>query len=177
MGTSKYMVPSAVVMLLLVGCASSEAPPPAAPVGDATPPAAHQTPNVAASDDTKAQIALSDEIRKRCGISDEDAYFSFDSARVRQSDQRVLAKVAKCFTSGPLAGKSMKLVGRADPRGEEEYNIVLGGRRADRVKAVIVTEGLSPQRISSTSRGAIDAKGTDESSWAQDRRVDVMVGS
>jgi peptidoglycan-associated lipoprotein len=175
--TFTSIVPSLVVTFSIFGCAS-ETPPPVAPSGNVTQPAERATARqVAPSDDSRAEIAISDEIRRKCGLSDEDAHFAFDSARVTPHDKDVLAKVAKCFTSGPLSGSTMKLVGRADPRGEQEYNMVLGGRRADSVKAVVVSVGLPARRISATSRGAIDAIGTDERSWAQDRRVDVLVGS
>jgi peptidoglycan-associated lipoprotein len=70
----------------------------------------------------------------------------------------------------------MKLVGHADPRGEDEYNMVLGGRRADNIKNAIVTAGMSGAKVDSTSRGEMDASGTDEAGWSNDRRVDIMLG-
>jgi peptidoglycan-associated lipoprotein len=71
----------------------------------------------------------------------------------------------------------MKLIGRADPRGDSEYNMVLGGRRASSVATTLEQLGMSSQKISSTSRGEMDATGTDEATWAKDRRVDVLLGS
>jgi peptidoglycan-associated lipoprotein len=55
--------------------------------------------------------------------------------------------------------------------------MVLGGRRADNIKNAISREGLAAESIATTSRGEMDATGTDEASWAQDRRVDVMLGN
>ena len=114
--------------------------------------------------------------RRACGISDADAYFNYDSANVTPAAKAVLTKLAKCFADGPLKGRKMNLVGHADPRGEEEYNMVLGGRRADNVKSAIAAEGLSSAKIATTSRGKLDATGSDEESWAKDRRVDVVLG-
>jgi outer membrane protein OmpA-like peptidoglycan-associated protein len=54
--------------------------------------------------------------------------------------------------------------------------LALAGRRADNVKIAIVDEKMNDARISTTSRGAMDAMGTDEISWAADRRVDVNLG-
>jgi peptidoglycan-associated lipoprotein len=159
----------------LGGCASKQPPPPVAPSGSTQQDQTrHQ--DKPGDNPSQSQIAISDEIRRACGLPDEDAYFAFDSTKVQQRDREILGKVARCFVSGPLAGKQMKLVGHADPRGEEEYNMVLGGRRADNVKAFIVSEGLPSPRVSSTSRGELDASGTDEASWSKDRRVDVLVG-
>ncbi|MEO8906250.1 MAG: OmpA family protein [Polyangiaceae bacterium] len=164
-----------------VGCAGDPPKPATAPTanaGPSTPPA----PVVAKSlekpgdDPSQSNINISDEIRKACGITDVEAFFSYDSANVRPQDKAVLRKLADCFSSGPLKGRELRLVGHADPRGEEEYNMVLGGRRADNVKSAIAAQGLSAAKIATTSRGKLDAVGTDEASWAKDRRVDVVLG-
>ncbi len=57
-----------------------------------------------------------------------------------------------------------------------EGDMALAGRRADNVKGLMVAETMVDNRISATSRGAMDATGTDEASWANDRRVDVYLG-
>jgi peptidoglycan-associated lipoprotein len=69
----------------------------------------------------------------------------------------------------------MSLVGHADPRGSEDYNLALGGRRADNVKLIIVAESMDASHVSTTSRGKMDATGTDEATWAKDRSVDVAL--
>jgi peptidoglycan-associated lipoprotein len=122
-------------------------------------------------------VAISDEIRAKCGIPDADAYFPFDSAHVTSGDRSPLDRVVQCFTKGPLAGRSVKLVGRADPRGESDYNITLGQSRADAVGTYLATRGMDKSKAQSTSRGAMDAQGTDESGWQRDRRVDIVLGN
>jgi peptidoglycan-associated lipoprotein len=164
-----------------VGCASDPPKPAAAPTPVATATTA-PTPTTAKAldkpgdDPSRSSINISDEIRKACGITDAEAFFSYDSANVRPQDKAVLKKLADCFSTGPLKGRELRLVGHADPRGEEEYNMVLGGRRADNVKSAIAAEGLSAAKIATTSRGKLDAIGTEEASWAKDRRVDVVLG-
>jgi peptidoglycan-associated lipoprotein len=161
------------------GCASDPPPPPVVPTASAapTPPPPPQKQLEKPGDDpSKSNINISDEIRKACGITDTEAFFAYDSANVRPQDRGVLKKLADCFSTGPLKGRELRLVGHADPRGEEEYNMVLGGRRADNVKTAIAAQGLSAAKIATTSRGKLDATGTDESSWAKDRRVDVVLG-
>ncbi len=88
----------------------------------------------------------------------------------------MLKKLATCFTTGPLKGRQMNLVGHADPRGEDEYNMLLGGRRADNVKGAIIGAGMDQAKVSSTSRGEMDATGTDDAGYIQDRRVDIVLG-
>jgi peptidoglycan-associated lipoprotein len=70
----------------------------------------------------------------------------------------------------------MKLVGRADPRGASDYNMTLGQSRADAVEKYLGNKGLQKGKVESTSRGAMDATGTDESGWNRDRRVDILLG-
>lgn len=124
---------------------------------------------------TTASVRISEDIVKACGISDPDSYFAFDSARLNGEDTRVLNQIAKCFVSGPLKGRKMKLVGRADPRGSEEYNMTLGQHRADSVVKYLETRKLAKMMMESTSRGEMDAVGGDEPSWAHDRRVDILL--
>jgi len=178
----KYAAAIALSSILAIasGCASDPPPPAvvAAPPAATTPPP--PPPAVAGEkpgdNPSQSNINISDEIRKACGITDTEAFFAYDSANVRPQDRAVLKKLADCFSTGPLKGRELRLVGHADPRGEEEYNMVLGGRRADNVKSAIAAQGLSAAKIATTSRGKLDATGTDESSWAKDRRVDVVLG-
>jgi peptidoglycan-associated lipoprotein len=69
----------------------------------------------------------------------------------------------------------MDLVGHCDPRGDAEYNMVLGDHRAHSVKNYIEQRGLPPSRIQTSSRGEMDAVGYNDATWALDRRVDVML--
>jgi peptidoglycan-associated lipoprotein len=126
---------------------------------------------------TRSVVAIAEDIRKACGISDADAHFAYDSARVTSTDHPILKKLVECFTTGPLAKQQMRLVGHADPRGGEEYNLVLGGSRADGVKDFLVDRGLSAMQATTSSRGEMDAKGSDERSWAEDRRVDILLAN
>ena len=165
-------------IVLAAGCASDPKPPAEAPVAtvEAPPPPPVQAREKPGDDPKVSNINISDEIRKACGITDTEAFFAYDSANVRPQDRAVLKKLADCFSTGALKGRELRLVGHADPRGEEEYNMVLGGRRADNVKTSIAAEGLSAAKIATTSRGKLDANGTDEASWGKDRRVDVVLG-
>jgi peptidoglycan-associated lipoprotein len=81
--------------------------------------------------------------------------------------------VAQCLTTGPLKGRSVKFVGRADPRGTQEYNMALGERRANAVMKYLAGLGVGAPQMTDTSRGALDATGSDAAAWRQDRRVDI----
>ena len=127
-------------------------------------------------DPSRGNITIAADVLKACALPDNVANFAFDSSHVHGQYNKVLEALSFCFMSGPLEGRQMQLIGHADPRGSRAYNQVLGGRRADNVKQLIVAEHMSESRISTISRGALDATGTDEVSWAKDRSVDVILG-
>ncbi len=173
-----YLVPLAVVCGLQVACGPKAAPPAEAPPTEPTPTEQQPTaPPVAQKDDDpkRSDINISDAIRVACGLTDHEAHFAYNSASVRAEDRVIMKKLADCFTTGKLKGQTMRLVGHADPRGEDEYNMVLGGRRADNVAAALKNEGLPAGQVETTSRGEMDATGADEASWAKDRRVDIVL--
>lgn len=101
--------------------------------------------------------------------------FDFDRSALVAQDNAVLSQIAKCVTSGPLAGRALDLVGRADPRGTGDYNKALGGRRASSVRDYLSGLGVDGTKLSLSSRGELDSTGTDVSGWQRDRRVDILL--
>lgn len=166
---------ASVITLAAVGCGSAKPEPRTAAADDASRELAE--PSKVQDQGTTGMLSISEDIKAACGISDDQAYFAFDSANVRDKDKQVLDRLATCFTSGKMKGRQMQLVGHADPRGDDNYNMALGGKRADNVKAVIVNRGMPDSQVQTTSRGEMDARGHDEMGWAKDRRVDVRASS
>jgi peptidoglycan-associated lipoprotein len=161
-----------IVCGFVLSCAGGERRPPQAPTPGPAPSAESAIPSP-----THSVISIAEDIRRACGVDDAEAHFSFDSAKVSSSDYPTLDKLVRCFSSGPLSKRQMRLVGHADPRGGAEYNLVLGGSRADGVMGFLVDRGLSAKQVAATSRGEMDAKGTDEGSWSEDRRVDILLAN
>jgi peptidoglycan-associated lipoprotein len=124
---------------------------------------------------TAANVSISSDILRSCNIADVDAYFAFDATHLTSLDSAPLDSLATCFTSGPMKGKKLSLVGHADPRGTAEYNTSLGQSRADAVAGYLMGKGVERANVTATSRGAMDATGREETGWAHDRRVDVMI--
>ena len=169
-----------VALVLLAGCGGDKKPAETTGTGSAKPTTstASIAPTKKEDDDgSKASLNISDEIKKACGIANTDAFFAYDSANVLPEAQALLQKLSTCFTTGPLAKRTMRLVGHADPRGDEDYNMVLGGKRADSLKTGLTKAGMAAGQIENTSRGEMDATGTDEAGYAKDRRVDVTLGN
>jgi peptidoglycan-associated lipoprotein len=140
---------------------------------EVAPPAAKSQTPVAAS----PNVGVSDDLAKKCRLSfssqDHAPKFDFDQFQLLPEDRSVLEQVAQCLTQGPLQGKAVQLVGHADPRGTDEYNLGLGTRRAETVSSYLQRLGVPPRQLEASTRGAIDATGADETGWRVDRRVDL----
>jgi peptidoglycan-associated lipoprotein len=134
-------------------------------------PAANAT---GAKGDTTSNIKIDDKIIKACGDMPA-APFAFDSAEVSPEASNVLDAVARCFITGPLKGRKLNLVGHADNRGETEYNLALGQRRAGSIQNFLANKGVENGKITTSSKGEFEATGSDEPGWAKDRRVDILL--
>ena len=157
---------------------------PSTTTGDATPPPTKDEPKPAAvvTADQKVSpgLALSGDIATLCNIkptanATASTTFDYDKDELTAEDRNVLEQLASCMTGGALKGKAVSLIGRADPRGTEEYNLGLGSRRASSVGEFLGHLGVQPPQLAVTTRGALDATGTDEVSYRTDRRVDVQL--
>ncbi len=124
-------------------------------------------------------VSVSGDIMRACkvvvGNVDRAPKFDFDTSALLPEDRSVLEQIASCVTVGPLKGDALKLVGRADPRGEVEYNFSLGEHRAAAVETYLSGLGVAKAKMVETSRGKLDATGMDEAGWARDRRVDIAI--
>jgi peptidoglycan-associated lipoprotein len=101
--------------------------------------------------------------------------FDYESQEIQGEGRQVLERLVKCISTGSLKGARVLLTGHCDERGEYEYNMSLGAQRAEGVKTFIVGLGLASDKITTSSRGKLDASGTNEAGWANDRRVDIEV--
>jgi peptidoglycan-associated lipoprotein len=161
--------------LVVVGCEAERQPARVAITSSrestATAPTAKQAQPTKPEDTSKAVVVVDPRIQEACHMP--TPHFDFDSSAVHVDP--ALDVLAACFTQGPMVGKELRLVGHADPRGDFEYNLSLGHRRAGNVANYLQTKGLKDDRIATSSRGEMDATGQDESGWEQDRRVDIVL--
>lgn len=167
-----------ILALAVAACGGDEKKPPVTPPA---PTATTATTTTSAPPPKPEQMAVNvdNDIVKACNLkftNVEDApKFDYDSDDLSPPEKDVLSQIAKCLTTGPLKGRSVDLVGRADPRGESEYNMTLGAKRARNVHNFMGTLGVGNDKMHDTSRGEMDATGTDEAGWRRDRRVDVKL--
>jgi peptidoglycan-associated lipoprotein len=99
-------------------------------------------------------------------------YFEYDSSDLKPEAMRALDVHAKDLKGN---GARVVLEGHTDERGTREYNMALGERRSKAVQRYLVLQGVSPAQLELVSYGEERpvATGSDESSWAQNRRVEL----
>lgn len=105
-------------------------------------------------------------------VSGEDRiYFGYNQYDLSASARDVLRRQAGWLSE--YTNAILVVGGNADERGTREYNLALGARRADAVKAFLVSQGVAPSRITTVSYGKerpIDG-GSNEAAWALNRNA------
>lgn len=102
-------------------------------------------------------------------------FFPFDSSSLTDSTREQLRANADFLRSNESV--EVQVEGHCDERGGVQYNMALGERRAKAVKDFLVASGIAAGRISTVSFGKERplVYGSDESSWAQNRRGNFVI--
>ena len=104
-------------------------------------------------------------------------YFDTDTYNIDSADAAALQAQAQYLMQ--YSSLRITIEGHCDERGTREYNLALGERRANAAKNFLVGLGIDASRITTVSYGKERpaALGSNESSWAQNRRaVSVVIG-
>ncbi len=98
-------------------------------------------------------------------------FFDFDQSLLKPEGRATLERQAVWLAKYPAV--NVQIAGNCDERGTEEYDIVLGNRRAYVAGAYLQAHGVTAERISTISFGKDQpvAFGSDEQSWAQNRNA------
>ena len=100
-------------------------------------------------------------------------YFDFDQYTLSSKTIQTLRSIAQVMEDN----KDLEITvsGHADERGTREYNLALGQRRGEAVRDYLLLNGISKNRITVKSYGEEYplVKGSNESSWAKNRRAEI----
>ncbi|MEW5721583.1 MAG: OmpA family protein [Thermodesulfobacteriota bacterium] len=117
--------------------------------------------------------ALVDE--RGCWIAALDAFFDFDRAVIKPEYLPGIKWAADVLQANP--GLTVEVAGHTDSAGPPAYNLRLGWKRAEAVKAELVKFGVSPARLKVKSYG--ETKPAQDNSTptgrARNRRVEIHV--
>ena len=150
--TFKHGLTLAFVMAFLTACSSSST----------------KSPDVAPVDNTPVTTTPTVDEAPLSNV----VYFDFDKYDLTAESRAVLLAHSDKLKG---ASVSVRLEGHADERGSREYNMALGEKRANAVRDFLVTQGVSGSSLEVVSFGEEQPAvvGSDETSWAQNRRVEV----
>lgn len=145
----------AIVMSFLVGCSSSDT-----------------KDDDSMANDTPVQTTQPAEPVEQQVTLENVVYFDFDQSTLTPQSRALLLAHADRLKG---ASVSVRLEGHADERGSREYNMALGERRANAVRDFLVVQGVSASSLEVISYGEERpaVSGSGESSWSQNRRVEV----
>jgi peptidoglycan-associated lipoprotein len=108
-------------------------------------------------------------------VTSNTVHFALDRYDLDSEARAILDSQAAWLAHWPNVPVSLE--GHCDERGTREYNLALGDRRANAAKNYLASRGINPARISTISYGKERpiALGSDEASWAQNRRAVTIV--
>jgi peptidoglycan-associated lipoprotein len=165
--------------LFLAACSSTPVTQPAAPAQPAaqtaTAPAAPRSPSSTSTPVAAAAPSRLMHLDPNSAVSRQrSVYFDFDDATVRPDAAPVIELQGQYLSHNP----ALKVVvqGNTDERGGSEYNLALGQRRAQAVKAALQIYGVKETQVEAVSFGKEKpvAPGHDEAAWRQNRRGDIV---
>ena len=107
-------------------------------------------------------------------LAKRSIYFDYDSYVVKEEFKPVIEAHAKYLVANK--GRGILIQGNTDERGGREYNLALGQKRAEAVRKALALLGVPEAQIEAVSLGKEKPKatGSDEASWAENRRSDII---
>ncbi|MGZ3772796.1 MAG: peptidoglycan-associated lipoprotein Pal [Pseudobdellovibrionaceae bacterium] len=101
-------------------------------------------------------------------------HFAYDKSNLDAQAKKDVATDVAWMKSNPKA--KVQIEGHCDSRGTIEYNVALGERRANAVKAQMVSLGIPADRLSVISYGKERPLDTadNEAAWAKNRRANFV---
>ena len=102
-------------------------------------------------------------------------FFGYDQYDLTSEARSTVERQAQWLKQYP--NTTMTVEGHCDERGTREYNLALGEKRAMTVRNYLIANGIAPNRVQTISYGKERPAvlGSDDTSWAQNRRSVVVV--
>ncbi|GGX06842.1 MULTISPECIES: peptidoglycan-associated lipoprotein Pal [Undibacterium] len=124
--------------------------------------------------EVKPQVAAEVDPLTQGALAKRSIYFDFDSYVVKEEFKATIEAHAKYLVANK--GRKILVQGNTDERGGREYNIALGQKRAEAVRKALALLGVAEAQVEAVSLGEEKPKatGSDEASWAENRRSDIV---
>lgn len=111
---------------------------------------------------------------KLISCNSEPVYFNYNSSTIKRNQRKTLESVAECLKGENVAVHTVE--GHCDERGTEEYNMMLGERRADATRQYLERKGVPADRLNTRSYGKERpaVEGSNERAWKKNRRSEFI---
>jgi peptidoglycan-associated lipoprotein len=105
----------------------------------------------------------------------QDIYFAFDSWSISSKSARYLEEDAQWLHANPE--KALTIEGHCDQRGTQDYNLVLGKKRAEAAREYLVNLGVQANRVKIVSYGKERpfCQNNNEDCYQENRRSHMVV--
>lgn len=106
----------------------------------------------------------------------QPVYFEYNSSMVKgMQNLQVVHRIADFLRTHP--NMYVFVEGHTDERGPQAYNLALGARRANAVRNLLISEGISPDRLFTISYGKERPVVLErhEEGWAKNRRAEFKI--
>lgn len=116
--------------------------------------------------------AMQTSFMNHVGMEGDRVFFALDKSAVTAAEAAKLDKQVAWLAQNENASVRIVVEGHCDARGTSEYNLGLGKRRAEAVKAYFVSKGLSADRVDTVSYGKERPAvvGSDAAAYDKNRR-------
>lgn len=157
----------AVVVLSLVACARAQKPEVVSHPALAPAPIAQLE---AQPVNAESVTAADPWAELRTALSANTLLFDFNSDHLKPEGLEALRQVGEVLRKH--ATLAIRIEGNCDERGTEEYNLMLGQRRAEVAKKYLITLGVGDKQIETMSYGDLRpaVQGSSEDAYAKNRR-------
>ncbi|MFH1091903.1 MAG: ankyrin repeat domain-containing protein [Pseudomonadota bacterium] len=110
-----------------------------------------------------------------CWVAAYSNFFGYDQWQVRKEFYPYLQNAAKVLGDNPHL--QVEIVGHTDSHGTEAYNLELGRKRAEAVRALLIKFGVKPERLLYKSMGESQPLASNDTAAgrAKNRRVEIHV--
>jgi peptidoglycan-associated lipoprotein len=126
---------------------------------------------------TLSGVAIDPAVAGPCKIEPGKTFFEYDAATLKGPDLGALNALATCVTKGPLKGKTLEILGHADPTGDADYTAAT--KATSRAQAVAdyleAMDVKKPKLKVVPGSPVITAKAAGQTIIAE-RRVEVRLG-
>lgn len=133
-----------------------------------------------------AMVNCANQNKKVSGL--KAVHFDYDKSYIRNDMTAIMDSNVAAMKGGSKHGSekahgerktkvgNITVEGHCDERGSNEYNLALGHRRSESAKSYMVTHGVDPSRIKTTSLGEDRplCRDHNEQCWWKNRRAEFV---